>query len=55
MLCISFIQAVDLSLLLYLHISVHQDELTDRLQRKKECQESMRNVQTETMLKKKSW
>lgn len=52
MLRISLIQTVDLSLLLYPHISVHQDELTDRLQKKK-SQESMRNIQTETMHKKK--
>lgn len=32
MLCVSFIQTVDFSLFLNLHISVHQDELADRLE-----------------------
>lgn len=33
MLCVSFVQTVDFSPFLDLHISVHQDELADRLQR----------------------
>lgn len=32
MLCVSFIQTVDFSLFPNLHISVHQDELTDCLE-----------------------
>ncbi len=35
MLCISLVQTVDFSLFLNLHISIHQDELTNCLKKKK--------------------